>query len=85
VNTGPLSLIYQIRVSGQLDGRWARWFEGFTIQPAADDQTTLTGPIIDQADLYGVLNRVRDLGLELVSVQRCAPQDTFISQSKQEE
>jgi len=85
LNTSPLPLIYQIRVSGHLDGLWTRWFEGFTFQPAGDDETTLIGPVIDQAALYGVLNRVRDLGLELISVQRCAPQCTFISQDQQEE
>ena len=61
--------VYQIRVKGSLDRKWSNWFDGFTIVPQ-DDETLLTGPVADQAALHGLLARVRDLGLPLLSVQR---------------
>jgi hypothetical protein len=58
---------YTIRVASRLDARWAGWFDGFSL--AADEQgTTLTGAVADQAQLHGLLAKVRDLGLDLVSV-----------------
>lgn len=59
---------YEIRLKGHLDDRWAEWFEGLTITLEEDGDTRLTGPVIDQAALYGLLKKVRDLGLSLVSV-----------------
>jgi hypothetical protein len=59
---------YRIRVRGHLD---AAWFDGLTVTHEADGDTTLTGPVVDQAALYGLIGRARDLGLTLVSV-RCA-------------
>lgn len=59
---------YEIRVTGHLPPEWADWFEGLTITPAEDGDTLLTGPVIDQAALFGLLKKVRDLGLSLVSV-----------------
>ncbi len=64
------SLIYQIRIEGQLRAEWAEWFEGLTIEPAENGETLITGPVIDQAALYGLLKKVRDLGLPLLSVNR---------------
>ncbi len=65
---------YQIKVQGRLDERWAHWFDGMSItsEPAEDGSTVtaLTGPVVDQAALYGLINRMRDLGLPLVSVGR---------------
>ena len=61
--------IYQISVKGLLDEEWSDWFEGLTITPQ-DDQTLLTGPVRDQAALHGLLAKVRDLGLPLLSVKR---------------
>ena len=58
---------YRIRIAGQLDARWAAWFDGLTITLDEGD-TLLTGPVVDQAALHGLLRRVRDLGLPLVSV-----------------
>ena len=60
---------YQIRIKGHLDERWMRWFEGFTVLQQPDSETLISGTMIDQAALFGVLNRIRDLGLGLLSVQ----------------
>jgi hypothetical protein len=60
--------IYQIRLKGHLGREWADWFEGLTITLEEDGNTLLTGPVIDQAALHGLLKKVRDLGLPLVSV-----------------
>jgi hypothetical protein len=60
--------LYEIRLKGHLDDRWAEWFEGLTITLEEDGDTLLTGPVIDQAALHGLLKKVRDLGLPLVSV-----------------
>jgi hypothetical protein len=63
---------YEIRVHGVLDGRWAAWFEGMHLV-SDGSQTILSGPLADQAALHGVLNKVCDLGLILVSVRRLDP------------
>ncbi len=60
--------VYQIRVKGHLGSEWADWFEGLTITLETDGITLLTGPVIDQAALHGLLKKVRDLGMPLVSV-----------------
>ena len=62
------SMVYQIRIKGHLDQRWGDWFGGMSITPGANGETRLTGPVADQAALYGVLRKVRDLGLPLLSV-----------------
>ena len=59
---------YEIRLKGHLADRWAEWFEGLAITLEEDGNTLLTGPVVDQAALHGVLKKVRDLGLPLVSV-----------------
>lgn len=61
-------LIYQIRIKGHLGQQWMDWFEGLNITLDADDSTLLTGPLVDQAALHGVLKKVRDLGMPLLSV-----------------
>ena len=61
---------YEIRVKGHLDPRWVDWFEGLSLTHAADGTTVLAGVVADQAALHGLLQRVRDLGLPLVSVAR---------------
>ena len=65
--------LYEIRIKGHLDNRWANWFEGLTITALDNGETLLTGPVVDQAALHGVLRRVRDLGLPLVSVIQVDP------------
>lgn len=67
------SAIYQIRIEGHLGYRWTDWFEGLTVTLEENGDTLLTGPVVDQAALYGLLKKVRDLGLPLVSVKRVEP------------
>ena len=67
--------LYEICIEGQLPPQWRDWFDGLEIT-VANDQTRLTGPVTDQAALYGLLKKVRDLGIALVSVNR-------ITQSKE--
>jgi hypothetical protein len=62
--------IYEIRVEGVLAEHWSDWFEGLEIHPDLNGQTTLRGPLIDQAALFSVLARIHALNLELVSVSR---------------
>ena len=64
-------VVYQIRVKGVLDPCWAGWFEGLTITEQ-EDETIITGPVSDQAALHGLLSKIRDLGLPLISINRLA-------------
>ena len=65
--------IYQIILQGHLSSQWSDWFDGFTITLDERGQTILTGPVIDQAALHGLLKKVRDLGLPLISINRLDP------------
>ena len=67
--------IYRIIVKGVLDSRWADWFDGLDLEPTSENETTLTGPVEDQAALHGILTKVRDLGLTLLSVQMLEKQE----------
>ena len=60
--------VYQIRIKGQLGQEWADWFEGLTVTLEDDGSTLLTGSVVDQAALHGLLKKVRDLGAPLISV-----------------
>jgi hypothetical protein len=60
----------EIRVKGRIDERWSAWLDGLTIRHTALDETVLTGAILDQAELYGLISKLRDLGLSL-SLVRC--------------
>ena len=64
---------YEIRLGGRLDPRWADWFDGLTLTSADDGSTVLTGAVLDQAALHGVLRKVRDLGLPLLAVTQLGP------------
>jgi len=66
-------LIYQIRLEEHLDRQWTDWFEGVTITMEDNNQTLLTCQVVDQAALHGLLKKVRDLGLTLISVIRVEP------------
>ena len=59
---------YEIRVKGHLDARWAAWFDGLSLTYKSDGITIIHGPVVDQAALHGLLARVRDLGIPLLSV-----------------
>jgi hypothetical protein len=69
IKTDPGRLMfYQIRIKGHLSPQWTDWFECLTITLEDNGETLLTGPVVDQAALYGLLKKVRDLGLPLISV-----------------
>ena len=65
--------VYQIRLEGHLDDQWIDWFSGLTITLEANGITLLTGPVADQAALFGLLKKIRDLGLPLTSLNRVNP------------
>jgi len=62
--------VYQIRVSGVLDDRWSDWFDGFSFDKSSVNETVLTGCVTDQAALHGLISKIRDIGLPLISVER---------------
>jgi hypothetical protein len=64
------STVYQIRIKGHLGRQWSDWFGGVTIMLEDDGNTLLMGPVVDQAALHGLLKKVRDLGMPLLSVNR---------------
>ena len=75
-------VVYQIRIKGHLGQQWTDWFEGLTITLEEDGDTLLTGPVIDQAALHGLLKKVRDLGMPLVSVSPVEPGQADMSNIK---
>ena len=72
-------LIYQIRIKGHLNAQWTDWFEGLTITLEDNGDTLLTGPVVDQAALHGLLKKVRDLGMPLIAVMHIAANDADTS------
>ena len=64
---------YEIRLKGHLDARWAAWFDGLTLSHDSDGTTIIHGPVADQAALYGLLQKTRDVGLPLISVNYVEP------------
>jgi hypothetical protein len=74
-------LVYQIRIEGHLDDQWTDWFGNLTITLEDNGDTFLTGIVIDQAMLYGLLRKVRDLGLSLVSVNRVEISQSDVAES----
>jgi hypothetical protein len=75
ISTGPQHNPgrYEIRLKGHLDSRWAAWFDGLSLTNESDGTTVIHGPVADQAALHGLLQKVRDLGLPLVSVTQLQP------------
>ena len=75
ISTGPQHNPgrYEIRLRGHLDSRWAAWFDGLSLTNESDGTTVIHGPVADQAALHGLLQKVRDLGLPLVSVTPIQP------------
>ncbi len=71
---------YEVRFTGHLDSRWSAWFDGLTVTHADDGTTVLRGPVVDQAALHGLLQRVNDLALPLISVTRVEPDPHHTSQ-----
>ncbi len=76
--------LYQIRIKGHLGAEWTDWFGGLAITLEENGDTLLTGPVADQAALYGLLKKVRDLGMPLVSVNRVEPGQADASGAKQQ-
>jgi hypothetical protein len=73
---------YEIRIKGHLDTRWADWFEGLSFTHESDGTTILSGPVVDQAALHGLLRKVRDLGLPLVAVRPIKPSSADTSDAE---
>ena len=67
---------YEIRVKGHLEPRWAAWFDGMSLTNESDGTTSIRGPVTDQAALHGLLQRLRDTGLPLISVTQLDPSTT---------
>jgi len=78
------TLYYEIRLKGQLDSKWKDWFGGLSIRLEDNGDTLLTGLVVDQAALHGLLKRVRDLGMTLVSVNQVQSQETRQNRSNKE-
>ncbi len=72
-------MLYQIRLRGHLGQQWSDWFEGLSITLEENGDTLLTGPVVDQAALHGLLRKVRDLGLPLLEVTHVKPDDADTS------
>ena len=71
--TSPTIQFYELCIKGHLDSQWTDWFEGLTITLEENGDTLLSGPVADQAALYGLLRKVRDLGMPLISVVPVQP------------
>jgi hypothetical protein len=69
----PQPTLYEIRVEGHLDPAWGDWFPGLAVTPEENGDTLLTGPVADQSALHGLLRKVRDLGVPLISITRVEP------------
>ena len=76
VSRGTSPEYYAIRVKGHLDPRWSEWFEGLAVTIEENGETILSGPLADQAALHGLLARIRDLNLTLISVTRVEPEQS---------
>jgi len=75
--------IYQIRIQGHLRLQWQDWFEGMDITLEKDGNTLLSGPVVDQSALHGILKKIRDLGIPLVSVNSISPNQSTNPDARQ--
>jgi hypothetical protein len=73
---------YEIRLKGHLDSRWAAWFDGLSLTNSSDGTTVVHGLVVDQAALHGLLRKVRDVGLPLISVTRVEPDQSAVPTSR---
>ena len=73
---------YEIRLKGHLDSRWAEWFDGLSLTNSSDGTTVIHGFVLDQAALHGLLRKVRDIGLQLISVTRVEPDQPAVLTSR---
>jgi len=81
--TGPgQPIVYQIRMEGHLDTQWTDWFSSLSITLEENGDTLLTGPVADQAALFGLLKKIRDLGLPLVSLNRGGPAKSVVEKGE---
>lgn len=78
-----MTAFYEIKVKGHLDSQWSAWFAELTLTYPAADETLLSGPLPDQAALHGLLERIRDLNLTLLSVSRCGPAEIAVARRSQ--
>ena len=83
-NNSNTPIVHEIKIKGHLDSQWTDWFEGLTISLDENGDTLLTGPVIDQAALHGLLKKVRNLGMPLVSVNRVQVNESHPSSLKKE-
>lgn len=74
--------VYQLKLKGHLGPQWMNWFEGLTVTLEEDGNTLLTGPVIDQSALHGILKKIRDLGMPLLSVNSVGPGSQDTSEDK---
>jgi hypothetical protein len=75
-------MIYQIRIKGHLGREWTEWFGGLTLTDLDNGETLLTGPVVDQAALYGLLRKVRDIAMPLLAVNCVTPDQSDVSDTK---
>jgi hypothetical protein len=68
--------LYEIRIRGHLGSRWATWFDGMTLTTNSDGTTVIEGPVVDQAALHGLLRKLRDIGLPLLSLTQVDPDNS---------
>ena len=76
---------YQIIVNGKLDSKWNDWFDGFVIVPRPGEETLLSGTVADQAALHGLLAKIRDLGLPLISVKWMETEQSIMGHKLEED
>jgi len=74
-------MFYQIRLKGHLDAQWTDWFAGLTVSLQENGDTLLTGPVVDQAALHGLLKKIRDLGMPLLSVITVEPEQPTLTET----